>query len=78
MEKWENHEPLSNALYMSPFQAFYVACRPRVFDPKAPLSPRAPFVLPIRIELSGENSASAENRKGASYFDVRSRSAGDI
>ena len=33
MEKWENHEPLSNALYMSPFQVFYVACRPRVFGP---------------------------------------------
>ena len=27
MEKWENHEPLSNALYMSPFQAFYVVCK---------------------------------------------------
>ena len=46
-EKMENHEPLSNALYISPFQASYVACRPRCFGP------RAPFVLPIRIRLSG-------------------------
>ena len=52
--KSRNHKPLSNAPYMGPFQASYVACRPRVFGPKARLGPRAPFVLPIRIRLSGE------------------------
>ena len=52
--KMENHEPLSNSPQMGPFQASYVACRPRVFGPKARLSPRAPFVLSICIGLSGE------------------------
>ena len=48
MKKWKNHESLSNALYMSFFQIFYVICRLRVFDSKIS------FVLSIRIELSDE------------------------
>ena len=65
MKKWENHESLLNALYMSSFQIFYVICRSRV------LTFRFRLCSLFVSDLAMKNSASMNSNKD----DLRSRSA---
>ena len=46
-------EPVTNFIIWALFRPPVWPADPCCFDPKAPSGPRAPFVLPIRIGLSG-------------------------